>query len=328
MKKKISLLLAILMLVTLMPATLAESKTISAVKNTKTITLDGEKVMVGSYVVEGFNYLKLRDVAAIMSGKKAQFNVGYDNEKKLVSVDLNKPYEKVEGDLAEITETKAKAKVEVKAIVVNGEEKQIRTALINNSNYLQLRDLGELAGFGVGYDTKSQTIILKSDGSVEEKPEEKPEEKTEEKPEENKEETKAPADDSKAKSELTDEQKAVYALIPLNDTSIKKYSNNPEQIDSVLSAFYMFMTGGQYDFAADVLKGLDLNVSEAEVKTFMARLDKQAEALGVNLKRGYKNMTDYKRRPITEMIAYEDAVVGLIFMPEKGYIIGMVSKID
>ena len=60
----------------------------------------------------------------------------------------------------------------------------------------------------------------------------------------------------------------------------------------------------------------------------MAKLDKQAEALGVNLKRGYKNMTDYKRRPITEMIAYEDAVVGLIFMPEKGYIIGMVSKID
>lgn len=316
MKKKISLLLAILMLVTLMPAALAESKTISAVKNTKTITLDGEKVMVGSYVVEGFNYLKLRDVAAIMNGKKAQFNVGYDNEKKLVSVDLNKPYEKVDGDLAEITETKAKAKVEVKAIVVNGEEKQIRTALINNSNYLQLRDLGELAGFGVGYDTKSQTITLKSDGSVEEKPEEK------------KEDTKAPADDSKAKSELTDEQKAVYALIPLNDTSIKKYSNNPEQIDSVLSAFYMFMTGGQYDFAADVLKGLDLNVSEAEVKTFMAKLDKQAEALGVNLKRGYKNMTDYKRRPITEMIAYEDAVVGLIFMPEKGYIIGMVSKID
>ena len=320
MKKKISLLLAILMLVTLMPAALAESKTISAVKNTKTITLDGEKVMVGSYVVEGFNYLKLRDVAAIMNGKKAQFNVGYDNEKKLVSVDLNKPYEKVDGDLAEITETKAKAKVEVKPIIVNGEEKQIRTALINNSNYLQLRDLGELAGFGVGYDAKSQTIILKSEGALDEK--------TEEKPEENKEETKAPADDSKAKSELTDEQKAVYALIPLNDTSIKKYSNNPEQIDSVLSAFYMFMTGGQYDFAADVLKGLDLNVSEAEVKTFMARLDKQAEALGVNLKRGYKNMTDYKRRPITEMIAYEDAVVGLIFMPEKGYIIGMVSKID
>lgn len=316
MKKKISLLLALLMLVTLMPAALAESKTVSAVKNTKAITLDGEKVMVGSYVVEGFNYLKLRDVAAIMNGKKAQFNVGYDNEKKLISVDLNQAYEKVAGDLAEITETKAKAKVELKKIVVNGEEKEIRTALINNSNYLQLRDLGELAGFGVGYDTKSQTIILKSDGAVEEKTEEK------------KDETKAPIDDSKAKSELTDEQLAAYPLIPLNETSIKKYSNNPAQIDSVLSAFYMFMTGEQYDFAADVLKGLDLNVSEAEVKTFMERLEKQANAIGVNIRRGYKNATDYKRRPITEMIAYDDAIVALVFMPEKGYIVGMVSKID
>lgn len=315
MKKKISLLLVILILATLMPTALAESKTVSAVKNTKVITLDGEKVMVGSYVVEGFNYLKLRDVAAIMNGKKAQFNVGYDNEKKLISVDLNQAYEKVAGDLAEITDAKAKAKLELKAIIVNGVEKQIRTALINNNNYLQLRDLGELAGFGVGYDAKSQTITLKSDGAVEEKTEEK------------KDETKAPIDDTKKNSELTDEQKAVYALIPLNDTSIKKYSNNPAQIDSVLSVFYMFMTGDQYDFAADVLKGLDLNVSADEAKIFMAKLDKQAEALGINLRRGYRNATDYKRRPITEMIAYEDAVVALMYLPEKGNIIGVVEKI-
>lgn len=315
MKKKISLLLALLMLVTLMPSALAESKTVNAVKNTKAITLDGENVMVGSYIVEGFNYLKLRDLAAIMNGKKSQFSVSYDNDKRLISVDLGKAYEKVEGDLVEITSNMAKAKLEVKKILVNGQEKEIRTALINDNNYLQLRDLGELAGFGVGYDAKSQTIILKSDGAVEEKAEEK------------KEETKAPVDDTKKNSELTDEQKAVYALIPLTETSIKKYANKPAQIDSVLSAFYMFINNEQYDFAADVLKGLDLNVSADEAKTFMARLDKQAAALGVNLKRGYKNMTDLKRRPITEMIAYEDAVVALIYLPEKGNIIGVVEKI-
>ena len=314
MKKKISLLLALLMLVTLMPSALAESKTVNAVKNTKAITLDGENVMVGSYIVEGFNYLKLRDLAAIMNGKKSQFSVSYDNAKRLISVDLGKAYEKVEGDLVEITSNKAKAKLEVKKILVNGQEKEIRTALINDNNYLQLRDLGELAGFGVGYDAKSQTIILKSDGAVEEKTEEK------------KEETKAPVDDTKKNSELTDEQKAVYALIPLTETSIKKYANKPAQIDSVLSAFYMFINNEQYDFAADVLKGLDLNVSADEAKTFMARLDKQAAALGVNLKRGYKNMTDLKRRPVTEMIAYEDAVVALIYLPEKGNIIGVVEK--
>ncbi len=314
MKKKISLLLALLMLVTLMPAATAESKTVNAVKNTNTITLDGQNVMVGSYIVENSNYLKLRDVAAIMNGKKSQFSVSYDNAKRLISIDLAKAYEKIDGDLAEITMDKAKAKLEVKKILVNGEEKEIKTALINNNNYLKLRDLGKLAGFGVGYDAKDKIIILKSDGAVEEKADEK------------KEETKAPVDDTKKNSELTDEQKAVYALIPLTETSIKKYANKPAQIDSVLSAFYMFINNEQYDFAADVLKGLDLNVSADEAKTFMARLDKQAAALGVNLKRGYKNMTDLKRRPVTEMIAYEDAVVALVFAAEKGNIIGVVEK--
>ena len=177
MRKKISLLLAILMLVTLLPTAFAESKTVEAVKNTKKVTLDGEEVKVGSYVVEGYNYLKLRDVAAILNAKKCQFDVGYDKEKKLITVALAKAYEKVEGDLAEIKDAKAQAKVEEKKLLVNGEEKELKTALINNYNYMQLRDLGALVGLGVNYDAKNETIVLKSDGKVEEKEEKKDEKK-------------------------------------------------------------------------------------------------------------------------------------------------------
>lgn len=172
MKKKISLLLAILMLVTLIPTAFAESKTVDAVKNTKKVTLDGEEVMVGAYDVEGYNYLKLRDVAAILNGKKCQFSVGYDEPTKLISVELAKAYEKVEGDLAEIKDEKAKAIVSVKKILVNGEEKEVKTALINENNYMQLRDLGSLVGLGVGYDKVNKVIMLKSD--AEEEKEESP----------------------------------------------------------------------------------------------------------------------------------------------------------
>lgn len=168
MKKKISLLLAILMLVTLIPTAFAESKTVDAVKNTKKVTLDGEEVMVGAYDVEGYNYLKLRDIAAILNGKKCQFSVGYDEPTKLISVELAKAYEKVEGDLAEIKDEKAKAIVSVKKILVNGEEKEVKTALINEYNYMQLRDLGTLVGLGVGYDKVNKVIMLKSDAGVKE----------------------------------------------------------------------------------------------------------------------------------------------------------------
>ena len=168
MKKKISLLLAILMLVTLIPTAFAESKTVDAVKNTKKVTLDGEEVMVGAYDVEGYNYLKLRDIAAILNGKKCQFSVGYDEPTKLISVELAKAYEKVEGDLAEIKDEKAKAIVSVKKILVNGEEKEVKTALINEYNYMQLRDLGSLVGLNVGYDEVNKVIMLKSDAGVKE----------------------------------------------------------------------------------------------------------------------------------------------------------------
>lgn len=168
MKKKISLLLAILMLVTLIPTAFAESKTVDAVKNTKKVTLDGEEVMVGAYDVEGYNYLKLRDIAAILNGKKCQFSVGYDEPTKLISVELTKAYEKVEGDLAEIKDEKAKAIVSVKKILVNGEEKEVKTALINEYNYMQLRDLGSLVGLGVKYDQVNKVIMLKSDAEEKE----------------------------------------------------------------------------------------------------------------------------------------------------------------
>lgn len=168
MKKKISLLLAILMLVTLIPTAFAESKTVDAVKNTKKVTLDGEEVMVGAYDVEGYNYLKLRDVAAILNSKKCQFSVGYDEPTKLISVELAKAYEKVEGDLAEIKDEKAKAIIRVTKILVNGEEKEVKTALINENNYMQLRDLGSLVGLGVGYDKVNKVIMLKSDAEEKE----------------------------------------------------------------------------------------------------------------------------------------------------------------
>ena len=226
MKKKISLLLAILMLVTLIPTAFAESKTVDAVKNTKKVTLDGEEVMVGAYDVEGFNYLKLRDVAAILNAKKCQFSVGYDEPTKLISVELAKAYEKVEGDLAEIKDEKAKAIESVKKILVNGEEKEIKTALINEYNYMQLRDLASLVGLDVKYDAKNKVIMLKSDAEAkeEEKKEEKKDEKTDDKKDEKKEEkTKNEKSDDKKYSE--EENKVFNFLISMINQRIEKFKN-------------------------------------------------------------------------------------------------------
>ena len=245
MKKKISLLLAILMLVTLLPTAFAESKTVDAVKNTKKVTLDGEEVKVGAYDVEGYNYLKLRDVAAILNTKKCQFNIGFDKPTKLITVELAKGYEKVEGDLAEIKDEKAKAIVSVKKILVNGEEKEIKTALINEYNYMQLRDLASLVGLDVKYDAKNKVIMLKSDAEAkeEEKPEEKKDDKKDEKTDEKKDDKKDEKKEEVKKEEVKKEEVKKEAKAESN-VKVIKTDNFDEletaKLDAIIKLHDMF----------------------------------------------------------------------------------------
>ena len=92
MKKKISLLLAVLMLVTFMPMSMAVSEERS-MESSQKFTVNGEAAPIRAYIINGKNYLRLRDAAAALKGTKAQFQVDYDKEKNLVMIETNKPYE-------------------------------------------------------------------------------------------------------------------------------------------------------------------------------------------------------------------------------------------
>lgn len=200
MKKKISMLLAILMLITIIPTAFADgAKEMKAVKTSQKITLDKEPVEVAAYNIAGSNYLKLRDVAAIMTGKKNQFNVDYNAERKLVIVETGKPYTKLESDLQPIKEASAKAILSEKEIILNGDDEDIDTAFINEANYVKLRDIAKIANFYVGYDEATQTVILKSDEAYLDK-DDKDDDKDDKDDDDDKEDKK---DDDKKVSELS-----------------------------------------------------------------------------------------------------------------------------
>ncbi len=171
MKKKISLLLAILMLVTLLPTAFAESKTVEARKTSQKLTLDGKEVNVGFYNIQGSNYIKLRDMAAIMKDTDKKFSVAYDEESKSFIIERYRAYEKVKGDLEEIKDATAKAILSEKDVLISYseekdgvyEKRRANTALINGNNYLKLRDLADLAGFYIGYVEATKTIEITSE---------------------------------------------------------------------------------------------------------------------------------------------------------------------
>lgn len=162
MKKKISLLLAILMLVTFMPMSMAVSEE-KAVESTQKFTVNGVAFEIRAYIIKGKNYLRLRDAAAALRGTKAQFQVDYDNDKHLVSIETNKPYEDLSDIKTYSSQKELWATMRNMDVLIDGKEKKLKSAFIIETNYIELRDLAKLMGFDVSYDAPTKTVAITSD---------------------------------------------------------------------------------------------------------------------------------------------------------------------
>ena len=212
MKRFISLALVFVLLASSFAfAADAEPVKAEGAKTFQEVYLDGGKVDLGAYLINQRNYVKLRDVAALLTATDAKFNVGYEDHKVVITT--GEGYEKLDTDLVELPEGKVEAEMGEQAFVFNGEEKMVKTALINQNNYLQLRELGELIGFGVHYNKETKAIELSS--KVEEKAEEAKDEMKDEKAEEKKEEKFSEEDESIFKN-----------IITLNEYKIQKYKSH------------------------------------------------------------------------------------------------------
>lgn len=162
MKKKISLLLVVLMLVTFMPMSMASSEE-KAMESTQKFTVNGEAHEIRAYIIKGKNYLKLRDAAAALRGTKAQFYVDYDNDKHLVSIETNKPYEDPSNTKIYSSQKELWATMKNMDVLIDGKEKKLKSAFIIETNYIELRDLAKLMGFDVRYDATTKTVAITSD---------------------------------------------------------------------------------------------------------------------------------------------------------------------
>ena len=162
MKKKISLLLAVLMLVAFMPMSMAVSEERS-MESSQKFTVNGDEVHIRAYIINGKNYLRLRDVAAALKGTKAQFQVDYDKEKNLVMIETNKPYEDLSNTKIYSSQKELWATMKDMDILFNGKERKLKSAFIIDTNYIELRDLAKLMGFAVSYDAPTKTVAITSD---------------------------------------------------------------------------------------------------------------------------------------------------------------------
>ncbi|MFB0971542.1 MAG: glutaredoxin domain-containing protein [Neofamilia sp.] len=129
------------------------------------VKLDGKDIKIDAYLIDGENYLKLRDVAALLKETKAKFKVAYDAEKDKIKITLGEAHDEDFVAPAEDAERANKTGVPSYQPILDAKDKaiELKGYLIDGNNYFRLRDLGKKLGFGVAYDFVKGVVLLDSE---------------------------------------------------------------------------------------------------------------------------------------------------------------------
>ena len=138
------------------------AETVASPTNDK-LTVNGTAADPTVYKIDGSNYFKIRDVAALLNGTEKQFAVGYDGEKNSVTATTGQGYDKQSGDLAGAATGGDKTAAPSNDIVyVDGQKIDAEVYKIDGGNYFKLRDLGKALNFYVGWSA-AQGVYIETD---------------------------------------------------------------------------------------------------------------------------------------------------------------------
>lgn len=125
-----------------------------------TVRLNGETVAMNSYVANGNNYVRLRDFAAVLNGTGSQFSLEYDSTSQAVVINNGAAYE---GDLnINVTNggNTVLTKLQQPVVMVDHAPYAVNTYLIDQLNYMKIRDLAQAVGCGIDWDADSGQVVL------------------------------------------------------------------------------------------------------------------------------------------------------------------------
>ena len=162
-KKTLSAILTLVMLLALCAPAFAANVVLSP----QNLTVDGKAVTCEKYNIGGANYFKLRDLAQALSGTSSQFEVGWDGATGTVSITTGKAYTSVGGELSAGADKSSTAQVSKQTIQINGVTRSDLSAYnIGGANFFKLRDLGTALGFGVDFNSGTNTAVVKSSATT------------------------------------------------------------------------------------------------------------------------------------------------------------------
>lgn len=140
------------------PVAAAASPKVSA--STHKIKVNGTLVAPQAYNIDGYNYFKLRDIAFLLSGSTATFNVEWNASKKAINLISDKNYAAVGGEMAVVSATKLTTKASTDKLLLDGNTISVQGYNINGNNYFKIADLASQIGFTATFDNDTKTVLL------------------------------------------------------------------------------------------------------------------------------------------------------------------------
>ncbi|MBE7063420.1 MAG: hypothetical protein E7390_06520 [Ruminococcaceae bacterium] len=143
-------------------APLSENETVAA-SGHGGVLVDGEYEGANCYNIDGYNYVKLRDIAALMRGTKKPFEVEWDEAAKIIRLTTGKNYTPLPGEDVGLVWVKSSVAVRNDvAVSIDGVTTVFAAYNIDGYNYFRLRDLGKMLDFGISWDEAEELIIIDS----------------------------------------------------------------------------------------------------------------------------------------------------------------------
>jgi hypothetical protein len=122
------------------------------------VIVNGQPTLFEAYNIGGYNYFKLRDLAAALSGTDKQFAVGFDNASLTVTITSGRAYMPIGGELTSSKGTHRTANPTPSKILLDGRELDLMSYNIGGFNFFRLRDIMGALGVAVTYDEATRNI--------------------------------------------------------------------------------------------------------------------------------------------------------------------------
>ncbi|GKS09577.1 hypothetical protein YDYSY3_05770 [Paenibacillus chitinolyticus] len=133
----------------------------SALPSASKVMINGREVSPEAYNIGGNNFFKLRDLAMLLNGTNKGFEVGWDQDAKVIRLTTSKAYTEVGGELAATGQLSVKQAAPATAkLLVNSEEARFTAYTLDGNNYFKLRDLAQALDFNVSWDAASNALTI------------------------------------------------------------------------------------------------------------------------------------------------------------------------